>query len=234
MIGLTSCRRNVNAVTTPKLPPPPRRAQSRSGFSAALTRSQLAVRRYDFRAHEVVAREPELAGDASDSTAQRQSRHAGVGDGADGRGESERERFAVELAEQRAAFDVRQPGKRIDLHGPHGREVDDQPAVAAGLPRQTVAAAAYRGQQAVCGAEAHRAPDVRRTDAAHDEGRLAIEGRIPQPARGIIAGQLGSDRSSPRSPARRSWTSADLRVSCRPSSSTAVMSASLAAGNARR
>src|SRR5881275_609655 len=41
MIGATSCRRNVNEVTTPKLPPPPRRAHNRSGCSAALTRSHL-------------------------------------------------------------------------------------------------------------------------------------------------------------------------------------------------
>ena len=40
----TSCRRNSNAVTTPKLPPPPRSAQNRSGCSSLLarTRSPLA------------------------------------------------------------------------------------------------------------------------------------------------------------------------------------------------
>ena len=40
----TSCSRNRNDVTTPKLPPPPRIAQYRSGFSSALarTRSPLA------------------------------------------------------------------------------------------------------------------------------------------------------------------------------------------------
>ena len=40
----TSCRRNRNEVTTPKLPPPPRSAQNRSGCSSALatTRSPLA------------------------------------------------------------------------------------------------------------------------------------------------------------------------------------------------
>ena len=37
--GPTGCRRYSNAVTTPKLPPPPRRPQSRSGFSSSLART---------------------------------------------------------------------------------------------------------------------------------------------------------------------------------------------------
>ena len=36
----TSCSRNRNEVTTPKLPPPPRIAQKRSGFSSALARTR--------------------------------------------------------------------------------------------------------------------------------------------------------------------------------------------------
>ena len=37
--GPTGCSRYSNAVTTPKLPPPPRSAQNRSGFSSALART---------------------------------------------------------------------------------------------------------------------------------------------------------------------------------------------------
>ena len=37
-IGPTSCSWNSNSVTTPKLPPPPRTAQNRSGFSSAAAR----------------------------------------------------------------------------------------------------------------------------------------------------------------------------------------------------
>ena len=39
----TGCSRNRNEVTTPKLPPPPRIAQNRSGFSSALARDEAAV-----------------------------------------------------------------------------------------------------------------------------------------------------------------------------------------------
>ena len=39
-MGPTSCRRYSNSVTTPKLPPPPRSAQNRSGCSVALARTQ--------------------------------------------------------------------------------------------------------------------------------------------------------------------------------------------------
>ena len=34
MVGPSGCSSNVKSVTTPKLPPPPRRPQNRSGFSA--------------------------------------------------------------------------------------------------------------------------------------------------------------------------------------------------------
>ncbi len=39
-IGPSSCSRNSNSVTTPKLPPPPRSAQKRSGCSSALARTE--------------------------------------------------------------------------------------------------------------------------------------------------------------------------------------------------
>ena len=46
-IGPTGCRSNSNSVTTPKLPPPPRRPQSRSAFSSALALHDAAVGGHD-------------------------------------------------------------------------------------------------------------------------------------------------------------------------------------------
>src|SRR5207253_2944237 len=123
----------------------------------------------------------------------REACHAGVRDGADRRGEPEREGFAVEFSEERARLDPRQLRDRIDLDGAHSREVDDEAAVATRLTRHAVTARAHRGEEAPGAAEAHRAPHVRRTRAAHDERGMAIERRVPEPAGARVVGMGDSD-----------------------------------------
>ena len=84
----------------------------------------MAIRGHELRSQEVVAGQPELAGDAPNTAPQGESRDSGVGRGADGSCEPKGERFAVELAEQSTALDARHPGDRVDLHGayrPRGR-----------------------------------------------------------------------------------------------------------------
>src|SRR5207249_8868162 len=70
-----------------------------------LFRSPFPVCRHQLGCHEVVAGQPELPGEAADTATEREACHAGVRDGADGRGEPEREGFAVEFAEERARLD---------------------------------------------------------------------------------------------------------------------------------
>jgi hypothetical protein len=43
------------------------------------------------------------------------------------------------------------------------------------------------------GGETHRASDIGRPEAAHDECRVPIEGGVPQALRGTIAGLLRRD-----------------------------------------
>ena len=57
----SSCRRNRKRVATPKLPPPPRIAQKRSGSVSAPTWVDLAVRRDEVSREQVVDREAELS-----------------------------------------------------------------------------------------------------------------------------------------------------------------------------
>ena len=67
----TSWRRNCSRVATPKLPPPPRSAQNRSGWCSASTRSELAVGGDDLGGEQVVDREAVLAHEEADAAAER-------------------------------------------------------------------------------------------------------------------------------------------------------------------
>ena len=73
-------QRNWNEVTTPKLPPPPRRAQNRSGFSSALARDERAVGQDDLGLEQVVDGQAVLAGEVADAAAEREAADAGGGD----------------------------------------------------------------------------------------------------------------------------------------------------------
>jgi hypothetical protein len=69
---LTGCRRKVNAVTTPKLPPPPRRAQKQLAVLVGARAHDRAVGEDDLGLEQVVDREPVLAGEVAVAAAERQ------------------------------------------------------------------------------------------------------------------------------------------------------------------
>ena len=71
---LTGCAWNRKLVTTPKLPPPPRSAQNRSGCCACARRDEAAVGQHDVGLEEVVDGEPELARQVPGAAAERESR----------------------------------------------------------------------------------------------------------------------------------------------------------------
>ena len=83
--GRAGAGANSNDVTIPKLPPPPRSPQNRSGFSSALATDELAVGGDDVARHEAVDREAELAHEVPDATTEREAADAGVADDATGR-----------------------------------------------------------------------------------------------------------------------------------------------------
>ena len=92
-------------MTTPKLPPPPRRAQKRSAFSVLVGRDEAAVGQDDVGLEQVVDREPELAGQVADAAAEGDAADAGGGDDAARRRQTEGVGGMVEVAEQGAALD---------------------------------------------------------------------------------------------------------------------------------
>ena len=176
-------------MTTPKLPPPPRSAQKRSGFSSALARTLLAVGEHDLGREQVVDREPELAGQVAEPAAERQPADAG------GRDDPARGREAVlagrarrprpRCSRRRRGRSARPGRRRRSLHR---REVDDDAVVARAEAAAVVAAAADRERQV-----------VRARRSAIDRGDVVGVGAARDQRRG--AGR--SSRCRRRAPRRR-------------------------------
>ena len=76
----TACAWNVNSVTTPKLPPPPRSAQNRSGVLVGARGHLLPVREHDLSSQQVVDREAVATRQVSDAAAESQPADARRGD----------------------------------------------------------------------------------------------------------------------------------------------------------
>jgi hypothetical protein len=74
----------------------------------------------------------------------------------------------VEVAVQAAALGAGGPGRRVDPHRGHRRQVDDQAVVADPMAGHRVAAAPNRGRQVALAGEPHRLQHVRHPHAAHD------------------------------------------------------------------
>ena len=73
-IGPTGCRRNSSDVAMPKLPPPPRRPQSSSGFSSSLARTSRPSAVTTSARDQVVAGQAVLAHQPADAAAEREAR----------------------------------------------------------------------------------------------------------------------------------------------------------------
>ena len=98
----------------PKLPPPPRRPQSRSAFSVSLAWTSRPSAVTTSAADEVVAGEAVLAHQPADAAAEREAGDAGGRDEAAGRREAVRLRLVVDVGPDGAAADGRAPRGRVD------------------------------------------------------------------------------------------------------------------------
>src|SRR5262249_5910248 len=134
---------NSNDVTTPKLPPPPRKAQNRSGFSVSLARrsSPSAVTMSTDISVPGVA---ELARGPAEAAAHGETRDAGIGHDPARNHQTERLRLVIDVAPGGAAFDANDAAGRIDAHAAPQAHVDHQAAVTERGPRDVVTAAADR------------------------------------------------------------------------------------------
>ena len=113
----------------PKLPPPPRSPQKRSGFSSCARAQQLAVDGDDVGGHQVVDGRAVAAHQPADAAAEREAGDAGVRDDAADRGQAVGLGGGVELAPQDAGAGASGPRLGIDVDRAHRRQVDHEAVV---------------------------------------------------------------------------------------------------------
>jgi len=81
--------------------------------------------------------------------------------------------------------------KWINPDGAHQRKIDQEPAVTNSVARDVMAAAAHSDQEAVLTRKPYGTNDVCGPSAAHDRAWVAVDHRIPDRARFVIARLLG-------------------------------------------
>ena len=148
---------------------------------------QAAVGCDHVRREQVVDAEAVARAQPADAARQRQAGDAGVGDQAAGRREAEGLGVAVDVAPGGAALDPGAAPFGVDPHGAHERQVEHQPAIAHGVARDVVAAAADGHRQAMLAGEADGVDDVGDAAAAHDGVRAAIDHRVPHGPCRVVA-----------------------------------------------
>ena len=100
---------------------------------------------------------------------------------------------AVDLPPGGAGLYVRGAGGGVDVHGLHGRQIDDQAVVADRAAGDLVAAAADAGDGAMVAGDSDRLDDVGDVGAAGDHGRVAVDQPVPHPSGFVIAGVVAVD-----------------------------------------
>ena len=212
----------MNAVATPKLPPPPRSAQKRSGSDSAVTSrsSPSAVTRSN--GEQVVGGEAVLRHQPAEAAAERQPGDARRRDRAAGHREAVLGRRGVHVGPIAAALGSSGARVRIDIHRPHLREVDHHRVVHDRTARDVVTAAAYADVEPGLAGEANRLRDVVCIRAAHDHGRAAIDQAVVHLAGVVVPVVLRPEHSAGRrssrgrtAPARRRSLPSEPPCSCR-------------------
>jgi hypothetical protein len=150
---------------------------------------------------QVVDGQSMFAHEEPDAAAEGEPGDACVADDAAGGGQAVGLRLVVDVAPQSPTLHPGRATGGVDPHGPHRREVDDDPVVAHRGAGHVVAPAPYGDLQVVVAREAHRRDHIGHPRAAGDAGRTAVNRAIPDPAASVVAGarreqQLAAERSA--------------------------------------
>ena len=202
----SGCVSNSNDAATPKLPPPPRSAQNRSGSSLGVDDPHLAVGGDHLDLREVVDRQPVLAHQPAESAAECQAGDPGRRHHAAGRRLPVDVGRPVVLVPRDPALGPGPPAARIDVDPTHQRQVDHQPAVGDRPAGDVVAAAADRDLQAAVAPEVHRVPHVGDVVAAGDQPGSLVDQPVVHRPRLVVAGVIRTDERAVERPANSSGT----------------------------
>ena len=189
----TRCARKVKLVTTPKLPPPPRSAQNRSGSASAETCRTRPSAVTTSAPTQVVDRQPVPAHQPALAAAEREAGEARVADGAGGDGEAEALRLAVELAEAQAGAGDDDAALGVDGDPLERGEVEHDAAVADAEARHAVPAAAHGERQSAVAGGGEHGHDVVGVATARDDGGAAVDRAVEDGARVVVAAVAGDD-----------------------------------------
>ena len=189
-----SWQRNVNEVTMPKFPPPPRSAQNRSGWESLAGGDEGAVGQHDVGGQQAVHGEAEPARQVADPAAERQAGHAG-GPDEPGRGRhAELHGRVVDVSPGAAGIGADGAPGRVDGRAAQQRQVDDQGAVGDPEPGAAVAAAADGDLRAVAAGEPDAADHVGGVPAARDRRRMLVDHPVVHGARLVVPRISGLDQ----------------------------------------
>jgi len=135
-----------------------------------------------------------LAHQPADATAEGEPGDSGVAHDSAGGGQTVRLRLVVDVAPKRTTLHPGPAVGGIDPHGPHRREVDDDPVVANGGARHVVASAPYGDLQIVVAGETHGRDHVGGPDASGDQARAPVDGTVPDCTGAVVVGVVGTDQ----------------------------------------
>ena len=105
--------------------------------------------------------------------------------------------FVVDVAPQRTTLHPGRGAGRVDPHGPHGREVHDDPAVAHRGTGDVVASAPDGDLQVVVAGEAHGRGHVGGPAASGDGPGAPVHGAVPHGSGGVVVSVAGADQLAP-------------------------------------
>ena len=179
-----------------------RNAEVRAGAAEAPEQLGLFVRACPHEApvggHELdrakaVDGEPEPPLEPTEAATERQSGDARMADDTHRADEPMRVACRVELAEERPAAGASEAPRRVDADLVHPPKVDDQAAVGCRVPDGAVTTAADGDLEVALAAESDGGDDVVDVRRSDDQGRPAIEHRVPDPPGIVVIGGIGRD-----------------------------------------
>jgi hypothetical protein len=146
---------------------------------------------------QVVDGEPVLAHEKADASTEREPGNAGVAHDAASGGQTVGLRLVVDVAPQRAALHQGRAADRVDPHGPHRRQVDDDAVVTYGGTGHVVTTAADGDPQVVVSGETHCHSRVGGPAASSDQPGTPVDGAVPDGSGGVVVGVVSDDQSAP-------------------------------------